>query len=110
MGRKQPAAREIAESAVADVSGISVAASIDAKSITGSVTSNLVPYRAEMVRAFGRNLWYFRRSFEDASSCAKRSLLPDPRTLTVSARFLLIDWLLLIVYIIGLLAYGFMGF
>lgn len=102
-------AREIAESAVADVSGISVAASIDAKSITGSVTSNLVPYRAEMVRAFGRNLWYFRRSFEDASSCAKRSLLPDPRTLTVSARFLLTDWLLLIVYIIGLLAYGFYG-
>ncbi|EFO64109.1 Hypothetical protein GLP15_3497 [Giardia lamblia P15] len=102
-------AREIAKSAVADVSGISVAASIDAKSITGTVASNLVPYRAEMVQAFGRNLWYFRHSFEGVSSCTKRSLLPDPRTLTVSARFLLTDWLLLIVYIIGLLVYSFYG-
>lgn len=102
-------ARDIARSAAADVSGVSVIATADAKSAASSVANSLVPHRADIVKAFMRNLWYFRRSFEGAPSYSKTPLLFDPRALAVSARFLLIDWLLLIVYIIGLLAYTFYG-
>lgn len=102
-------AREIAESAALDVSGVSVAATTNTKFATEGMANNLIPHRTEIVQAFARNLWYFRRSFEGTTSYSRTSLLFDPRALVVSARFLLTDWLLLIVYIAGLLVYAFYG-
>lgn len=102
-------ARDIAKSATVDASGISVVATTDTKSAASDITGSLIPHRDELINVFVRNLWYFRRSFEEMPSYCKTPLLFDPRALAVSVRFLLIDWLLLIAYIIGLFAYTFYG-